>query len=174
MLATEQKEQSLTGVGSYRMEQHAVPYPGLDVLRASITRILSQKLPCPTPTIKSKEATKLWLTGSAVIHIAVARQNPSTKSVDHVFLWIHTHLQKTNEALFFKSHFDNTFAINEECNFKAMFKNTRTAYGSLATPQISTVGLKLSFLGNFGRAPSKNISEPYSGHLQPLRGWERT
>lgn len=59
--------------------------PRLDVLRASITGILSKKFPSLTLAVERKQPTELWLTGSAVIYTAITRQNPATKRVDHMF-----------------------------------------------------------------------------------------
>lgn len=74
------------------MKQHTVAYSGLDILRSSITGILSQKFPCLTLAVKSKQPTELWFTGSAVIHTAIAGQDSASKGIDHVFFRIHTHL----------------------------------------------------------------------------------
>lgn len=58
----------------------------LDVLRAGVAGVLSQELPRPTLAVKSEEATELRLAGSAVIHAAIACQNPSPKGIDHMLL----------------------------------------------------------------------------------------
>lgn len=57
----------------------------LDVLGASITGVLSKKFPGLTLAVEGKQATELWLTGSAVIYAAITCQNSTTKGVDHVF-----------------------------------------------------------------------------------------
>lgn len=76
------------------MEQHTVSYSRLDILRSSVTGILSQKLPCLTLAVKSKQPTELWFTGSAVINAAVAGQNSASKGIYHVFFRIHAHLEE--------------------------------------------------------------------------------
>lgn len=80
------------GGDTYRMEQHTVSYSGLDILGSSVTGILSQKFPCLTLTVESKQPTELWFAGSAVINAAVAGQNSASKGVYHVFFGIHAHL----------------------------------------------------------------------------------
>ena len=61
-------------------------YPRLDILRPSITGVLSKKFPGLTLTVESEQPTELWFTGSAVVYIAITRQNSTTKGVDHMFL----------------------------------------------------------------------------------------
>lgn len=79
------------------MEQHAVSYPGLDILGSGIAGILPQKFPRLALAVKSKQATELGLTGSAVVHTAIAGQNSASKGVDHVFFRIHAHLQEAEK-----------------------------------------------------------------------------
>lgn len=79
------------------MEQHAVSYPRLDILGSGVAGILPQKFPRLALAVKSKQATELGLTGSAVVHTAIAGQNSASKSVDHVFFRIHAHLQGEGE-----------------------------------------------------------------------------
>lgn len=81
------------------MEQHTVSYSGLDILRSSITGILSQKFPCLTLAVKSKQSTELWFTGSAVINAAIAGQNSASKGIYHVFFGIHAHLSMREVVL---------------------------------------------------------------------------
>lgn len=70
---------------SYRVEQHAVSNSRLDVLRASITGVLSEKFPGLALAVECKQPTELWFTGSAVIYTAITSQNPTTKGVNHMF-----------------------------------------------------------------------------------------
>lgn len=91
--------ESRYGVDTYRMEQHTVSYSGLDILRSSITGILSQKFPCLTLAVKSKQSAELWFAGSAVINTAITGQNSASKGIYHVFFRIHTHLQEQEKFL---------------------------------------------------------------------------
>lgn len=67
-------------------------YPRLDVLGPSITGVFSEKFPGLTLAVESEQAAELRLTGSAVVHAAVTRQDSATESVDHVFFGVHAHL----------------------------------------------------------------------------------
>lgn len=84
---------------SYWVEEHAVSYPRLDVLRPSITGVLSKKFPSLTLTVESEQPTELWFTGSAVIYAAITCQNSTTEGVDHMFFWVHTHLSEEDNRL---------------------------------------------------------------------------
>lgn len=88
---------SKQGVDTYRMEQHAVSYPGLDILGSGVAGILPQEFPRLALAVESKQATELGLTGSAVVHAAIAGQNSAPKGVDHVFFRIHAHLQEAGK-----------------------------------------------------------------------------
>ncbi len=76
------------------MEEHAVSDAGLDVLRPGVTRVFSEQTPAASLTVICVKPTELRFRRPAVIHTAITCQNPTTKSVNHVFLRVHAHLRE--------------------------------------------------------------------------------
>ncbi len=91
-----------------RVEEHAVSDAGLDVLRPGVTRVFSEQTPAASLTVICVKPAELRFRRPAVIHTAITCQNPTTKSVNHVFLRVHAHLREREK--------DRRFAqIPERC-----------------------------------------------------------
>lgn len=76
------------------MEEHAVPDTGLNILWASVARVLPQEAPRPQLAVVGVQAAELRFRRPAVIHASITRQDPTAKRVDHVLLRVHAHLQE--------------------------------------------------------------------------------
>lgn len=71
-----------------------MPDTGLNILWASVARVLPQEAPRPQLAVVGVQAAELRLRRPAVIHASITRQDPTAKRVDHVLLRVHAHLQE--------------------------------------------------------------------------------
>lgn len=71
-----------------------MPDTGLNILWASVARVLPQEAPRPQLAVVGVQAAELRLRRPAVIHASITRQDPTPKRVDHVLLRVHAHLQE--------------------------------------------------------------------------------
>ena len=79
---------------THSVEEHAVSNARLDIFRPGIARVFPQEAPRSGLAVVGIQATELRLWCSTVLHAAVTCQDAPAKSVDHVLLWVHAHLQE--------------------------------------------------------------------------------
>lgn len=79
---------------THSVEEHAVSNARLDIFRPGVTRVFPQEAPRSCLAVVGIQAAELRLWCSTVLHAAVTCQDAPAKSVDHVLLWVHAHLQE--------------------------------------------------------------------------------
>ncbi len=83
---------------THSMEEHAVSDAGLDILWPSVTRVFPQKAPSAGLAVVGVQTAELRLWRPTVFYTAVTCQDATAKSVDHVLLRVHAHLQEEQGA----------------------------------------------------------------------------
>ena len=108
---------------THSVEEHAVSNARLDIFRPGVTRVFPQEAPRSGLAVVGIQTAELRLWCPTVLHAAVTCQDAPAKSVDHVLLWVHAHLQEEERTKRTRDGETGSVIVQKELSSADFLKN---------------------------------------------------